>query len=426
MRKVILKCLLGLVIGGMVYLLFFTVPIEGMKFSEKITLLIAFIAMMATWDSARSSKKSSEIAQETFESNMRASVHNNFEQRYNSLLDLHNDLHKSVGIFLDAPDKMDGKGGIVAPGGKSYFQNIRKMKTLEEAHNTLMGHSIISPYMRVLYHLLKHIFTYSTNPDIYKNYTSPLRSLIRNDVLYLVALNTAIIYKDDSLDDNGYQEFQKYLQKSDFFEHTIFTADEYKNFNEVRSDVKFSFDRNFNVPISNYILNYVKTLRFQNDVIDLHKDLMLCVIFKNPFTPLVNSYVNNILLVVKESYKYHLDEILKSESRYLGLLNDLCAYYEKENKEREFTLINNFSTLREVANSNKDKYTLFFVRRSNGLPNNCLNVVNWIVELDRSREVLRQHENNKLKVEKDLDNISKSFLSIFNKSVNKYKLNNLF
>jgi hypothetical protein len=170
----------------------------------------------------------------------------------------------------------------------------------------------------------------------------------------------------------------------------------------------------------------VKTLRFQNDVIDLHKDLMLCVIFKNPFTPLVNSYVNNILLVVKESYKYHLDEILKSESRYLGLLNDLCAYYEKENKEREFTLINNFSTLREVANSNKDKYTLFFVRRSNGLPNNCLNVVNWIVELDRSREVLRQHENNKLKVEKDLDNISKSFLSIFNKSVNKYKLNNLF
>ena len=110
----------------------------------------------------------------------------------------------------------------------------------------------------------------------------------------------------------------------------------------------------------------------------------------------------------------------------MGLLNDLCAYYEKENKEREFTLINNFSTLREVANSNKDKYTLFFVRRSNGLPNNCLNVVNWIVELDRSREVLRQHENNKLKVEKDLDNISKSFLSIFNKSVNKYKLNNLF
>ena len=49
MRKVILKCLLGLVIGGMVYLLFFTVPIEGMKFSEKITLLIAFMKEKEIW-----------------------------------------------------------------------------------------------------------------------------------------------------------------------------------------------------------------------------------------------------------------------------------------------------------------------------------------------------------------------------------------
>ncbi|EAX9232363.1 hypothetical protein BWA22_22925, partial [Salmonella enterica] len=336
-----------IVIAFAVYIIWFYIPDNEMKFNDKITASIALIALIIAWDSAVSSKSSGDIAQKTFEENQRSANFNNFEQRYNSLLALHNDLHKSVGIFLDSPDKMDGKGGIAASGGKSYFQNIRKMKTLEEAHNTLMGHSVISPYMRVLYHLLKHIFTYSTNPDIYKKYTSPLRSLIRNDVLYLVALNTAIIYKDGSLDDNGYQEFQEYLQKSDFFEHTIFTADEYKNFNAVKSEVEFSFDQNFNIPIRNYIFNYVKTLRFQNDVIDLHKDLMLCVIFKNPFTPLVNSYIDNVSLVVKESYKYHLGQVCKSENRYLGLLNDLCAYYEKENKEKELTLINNFSTLRE-------------------------------------------------------------------------------
>ncbi|EAW2015331.1 hypothetical protein GSN96_004639, partial [Salmonella enterica] len=66
------------------------------------------------------------------------------------------------------------------------------------------------------------------------------------------------------------------------------------------------------------------------------------------------------------------------------------------------------------------------VRRSDGFSDNCANVANWIVEFDRYREVLRQHENNKLKVEKDLDNISKLFSSMFNESIAKYKLNGLF
>lgn len=403
------------------YIIWFLIPDNEMKFNDKITASIALIALIIAWNSALSSKISGDVAQKTFEENQRSAKFNNFEQRYNSLLTLHNDLHKSVGIFLDTPDKMDANGHIATYGGKSYFQNIRKMKTLEEAHNTLMGHSVISPYMRVLYHLLKHIFTYSANPDIFKKYTSPLRSLIRNDVLYLVALNTAVIYKDGSLDDNGYQEFQEYVQKSDFFEHTIFTADEYKNFNEVKNKLNCDFEQSFNIPIRYCILNYVKTLESQNYVIDLHKDLMLCVIFKNPFSPLVKSYVDNISLVVKESYKYHLGEIHKLEGSRLDILEDLCAYYEKESKEKEFTLITDFSTLHEVANDNKDKYTLFFVRRSDGWSDNCANVANWIVELDGYREVLRQHENNKLKVKKDLDNISKSFLDIFDESVNKYK-----
>ncbi len=398
------------------------IPDNEMKFNDKITASIALIALIIAWDSAVSSKISGDVAQKTFEESQRSAKFSNFEQRYNSLLALHNDLHKSVGAFLDAPDKMDGKGGIAAYGGKSYFKNIRKMKTLEEAHSTLMGHSVISPYMRVLYHLLKHIFTYSVNPEIFKKYTSPLRSLIRNDVLYLVALNTAVIYKDSSFEDNGYQEFQEYLQKSDFFEHTIFTADEYKNFNEVRNKLKFNVDISFNNPIKHHILQYVNTLEIQEDIIDLHKDLMLCVIFNNPFTPLVNSYIDNISLVVKESYKYFLGEIHESESRHLVMPEDLCAYYEKENKEKEFTLITDFASLRKVAKSNKDRYTLFFVRRSNGESENCANVANWIVELDCSREVLQQHENNKIKVTKDLDDISEVFLNTFNETISKYKV----
>ncbi|AYL74924.1 hypothetical protein U3B84_004387 [Citrobacter freundii] len=412
-----------IVIAVAACIIWFYIPDDEMKFNDKITASIALIALIIAWESAVSSKNSGDVAQKTLEDSQKSARFNNFEQRYNSLLALHNDLHKSVCTFLDTPDKVDGKGGVSEYGGKSYFKNIRTMKTLEDAHNTLMGHSVISPYMRILHHLLKHIFSYSANPEVFKKYSSPLRSLIRNDVLYLVALNTAVIYKNNSLEDNGYQEFQEYLHKSDFFEHTIFTADEYKNFNEVRNKLIFNFELSFNNPIKHHISNYVKTLEIQKDVIDLHKDLMLCAIFKNPFTPIVNSYVDNIALVIKKSYEYSLGETYKTGQRYLKNLEDLCAYYEKENKDKEFMLITDFSILREIALSNKDMYTLFFVTRSNGGADNCANVANWIVELDSSREVLRKHENNKFKIEKDLDEISEGFLNMFNGNVNKYKMN---
>lgn len=412
-----------IVIAVAACIIWFYIPDDEMKFNDKITASIALIALIIAWESAVSSKNSAKIAQKTLEDNQKSVRFNNFEQRYNSLLALHNDLHKSVCTYLDTPDKGDGKGGVAEYGGKSYFKNIREMKSFEDAHNTLMGHSVISPYMRVLYHLLKHIFSYSTNPEVFKKYSSPLRSLIRNDVLYLVALNTAVIYKNNSLEDNGYQEFQEYLHRSDFFEHTIFTADEYKNFNEVGNNLIQSLELSFNTPIRNNIINYVENLEIKKDVIDLHKDLMLCAIFKNPFTPIVSSYVDNIALVIKKSYKSSLDETNKTVQKHLKNLRDLCAYYEKENKDKEFTLITDFSILCEIALSNKDGNTLFFVTRANGEVNNCVNVANWIVKLDSSKKVLRKHAKNKLKIKKDLDEIHKWFLNMFNRNINKYKFN---
>ncbi|EOD4128617.1 TPA: putative phage abortive infection protein [Yersinia enterocolitica] len=393
-----------------------------MKSNEKMTFIIGVAVMIATWVSADSSRKSSFIAQKAFEDNLRSSKSNNFEQHYNSLFALHNDLHNSVCDFLDTADKKDHDEKNII-GGKSYFNSIRKMDTLEDAHNTLMGHSVISPYMRVLYHLLKHIFSYTDDPDVFKKYTSPLRSMVRNDVLYLVALNTAVIYRGDSLDDNGYQEFQEYLQKSDFFEHTIFTADQYKNFNEVRNKLESDFEQSFNNPIRNYISNYVEALEIQKNVIDLPKDLILCVIFKNPFTPLINSYINSISQVVNESYDSNFDRFHEIKNRKLNILNDLCAYYEKKDKEKVFMLINDFATLRYIANNNKDNYTVFFVRRSNAQSENCINVANWIVELDKVRGIFLLHENNKLKINSDLDNISKEFFNMLDETINKYKVN---
>lgn len=84
-----------------------------------------------------------------------------------------------------------------------------------------------------------------------------MRSLIRNDVLYLVALNAAVIHKQGTNSDNGYQEYQEYLQKSNFFEHTIFTEDEYKGFNEVQRRIDSILLSLINTPINETISGYV-------------------------------------------------------------------------------------------------------------------------------------------------------------------------
>ncbi|MBN3123837.1 hypothetical protein [Pectobacterium brasiliense] len=96
-----------------------------MKSNEKMTFFIGVAVMIATWISADSSRKSSLIAQKAFEDNLRSSKYNNFEQHYNSLFALHNDLHNSVCDFLDTMDKKDHNEKNIV-GGKSYFDNIRK------------------------------------------------------------------------------------------------------------------------------------------------------------------------------------------------------------------------------------------------------------------------------------------------------------
>ncbi|ESC21490.1 hypothetical protein SEEA0322_14084, partial [Salmonella enterica subsp. enterica serovar Agona str. 0322] len=73
-----------IVIAFAVYIIWFYIPDNEMKFNDKITASIALIALIIAWDSAVSSKSSGDIAQKTFEENQRSANFNNFEQRYNS------------------------------------------------------------------------------------------------------------------------------------------------------------------------------------------------------------------------------------------------------------------------------------------------------------------------------------------------------
>lgn len=150
------------------------------------------------------------------------SVRQGFEQRYALLLTQHNVLHDALCEYLDETPLVVNRNG--------YELDLKgcndRYDALEYYFYYLTGHPVISPYMRVLFHLLKHI-----NSDPYitdktdaekRRYSSPLRSYIRNDVLFLIAIN-ALNVRSDRLKDAGYPEYQKLLHRFNFFEHAVFS-----------------------------------------------------------------------------------------------------------------------------------------------------------------------------------------------------------
>lgn len=172
--------------------------------------------------SAKAAVKAVTTADETLKETRKNYQRDAFEKRYSLLLEQHNQQLKNVVEFLSSE----------TDEAKRFIDNINERKLVLSIDKYLSGHSILSPYMRTLYHLLKHI-----NENFYlinlsddelikrkKDYSSPLRSLIRNDVLYLIALNCLVTKSKDEHGevDNGYGYYQWLLNYFDFFEHAVF------------------------------------------------------------------------------------------------------------------------------------------------------------------------------------------------------------
>lgn len=370
------------------------IPDETMKFNEKITFSIAAVVMAATWIGAESSRRASIISEKTLENNLINSRLNYFEQQYNSLMTLHNNLHTSVCEYLDSDDKFDNNKKLVSLGGKSFFKNIRRMETLEEAHNTLMGHSVVSPYMRVLYHLLKHIFTFSDEPVCFKKYTSPLRSLIRNDVIYLIALNASIIYKEKSNEYNGYEEYQRYLQKCKFFEHGIFLADEYKKFDEIRKRFDYLFMTKIESNIKSAVKEYIDTLEIHEVSFELPKDLILCMIYDNPFSLDIDNKIKEIYKFVQEVYEIQMGIITNKIAENNEILNSVCGYCEEGRNSTVCWLVSDPQYLRGVIFDQKDNFGIYFIAQ-NGELINAQNMFYYMEGIDKNESLVKLHNKNK-------------------------------
>lgn len=112
-------------------------------------------------------------------------------------------------------------------------------KIIEKNNNT--SKNILSPYMRIVYHLLKYSDENTNNKSEMKKYTNIVRSIIPYDILMLIAINSMFFYKSynesknelrrwsdffNELDNdpqsgifNDYHKYYQLLIKCDFFEH---------------------------------------------------------------------------------------------------------------------------------------------------------------------------------------------------------------
>jgi hypothetical protein len=208
-------------------------------------------AAVATWLAARKASESAQIARQsmeysvdlgkkTLEETQTSNRHTAFENRYAMLLAQHDNYHNQLCSYLD-------KGKMSKP----VYEEIKKLtcsKRTDRQQNQidiyeffhasinepgikncmafLTGHEIISRYMRTLYHLLKFVHTEDVSKgtiktEFQKNYTSSVRSTIRNDVLLLIAVN-ALNVRSQRAKNASYPYYQEMLHDFSFFEHAIF------------------------------------------------------------------------------------------------------------------------------------------------------------------------------------------------------------
>ncbi|WP_113626518.1 putative phage abortive infection protein [Pectobacterium peruviense] len=247
-------------------------PIVGL-FNLAGAMLTAAV-LIYTARAANAARNSTKVAQSALthtESNARR---DEFTRHFSLLLEQHNTQLDTVKAYLDGAD------------GSALLMQLNGTIGHFEAFNKLSGHSVISPYMRVLYHLLKFV-----DKDFYKDdagiegkrkYTSLVRSLIRNDILYLIAVNASYVFENNV--ENQYAGYQRLLNKFNFFEHALFlnvtTKNEFSGSEKLKKlydEIKFALTDKFN-----YILRKDKDSYRDINEIRFPLPLIISCIFDNP------------------------------------------------------------------------------------------------------------------------------------------------
>lgn len=323
-------------------LMFFTWILFGENINVNIDLLgvvatsLAFFATAWAAHEARKSAKAALSAVKTADDTLTEAKRNYqrdiFEKRYSLLLEQHNHQLQNVYSYLS----------LGSEDSKSLIQKISNNQSVVHAVSYLNGHSIISPYMRTLYHLLKHINENFYSDDVEgdelikkkKEYSSPLRSIIKNDVLYLIGVNCLVrkrIEKGVEID-NGYGYYQDMLNSFSFFEHAIFFDwSENIQYENVRRKMEDYLDNRYTAIIRNAFWRVIKGDKLNSNVFIRYPQVVPVVlglggIYSNPTSDIVEGFYKNVELITKGFLVEQFDgaratrsEILKKILRIKGM-----------------------------------------------------------------------------------------------------------
>lgn len=226
--------------------------------------------------------KTSENALEETRANYRMDA---FNQRFSLLLTQHNTYLEKVNTY------------VRTDSGWSFIKELFHSKNHYEAFDAMSGHITLSPYMRILYHTLKFIEEdfFGSKDDIVgrKKYTSLIRSLISNDVLFLIAVNSIYIRNEGVC--NQYYKYQYLLQRFDFFEHADFFIIYHQNDINKKNELKEPFrglEDSFRLCFYEYVSNgnYNSIIEYKPEV---RVPVIVAYIYKNPLQNLVINWFNN-------------------------------------------------------------------------------------------------------------------------------------
>ncbi|ENN8402272.1 hypothetical protein ACQDBC_001398 [Proteus mirabilis] len=276
-------------------------------------IFTVFVFIVTAYASLKSGE-SAKIAAKALELSRESSRRDDFIKQFTLLLEQHNRSHDALAKSIDS------NNGQLISNSSSFIQ---WGMTLKEASKKLFQHYQYSPYMRILYRNLKYInesFYLESDDNKYieekKQYTAILRSIIRNDILFFVAINAKNEMKI-------FRRYEEMLKNFSFFEHIII--------DDIGTKIKFNIEEKKNV----FSLNVKKLFEFYlNDY--LNKTVYVR-------TTLEDKSIINEGVVLESSFVY---EVMRDFSlwQYNLFKEDLlriieCYYsYLKNLQNKYFTL----------------------------------------------------------------------------------------
>lgn len=287
---------------------------DNKNHSSDISMLaVTALAAISTAFAAIATRNSTKVSEATLLHTQKTSRRDEFISRYTLLLEQHKEQLNVVKSYLDSGE------------GKKLLKDLIKETDHHTAFKTLQGHNIVSPYMRVLYHLLRHIsvhYVENATTDDKKLYSSTVRSLIRNDVLFLVAVNASYIFENNK--ENDYAKYQKLLREFDFFEHALFFS---------AGDVTPGLERSAVISVRNEIIlgminNHAKYINFDARFYQKSNDkfqvpFIVSCVFNNP----LNSDSLKCLNDIADIFKSKADEASIEKTVEIKSVIDFKAFF---------------------------------------------------------------------------------------------------